>query len=214
MTETERTYVILGDVVASRAEPDREALRGRIEDALAAVNDAYPNAVGARFEPIKGVDEFGGTLRNSGAAYGIVRTIQERLHPTVARYVVVAGAVDVNPSARDVTAMDGPAFHRADEALSELTAADSNFRLDTDDARADDLATAAGDLALAIREDWTERQTEIARAYRRRESQTAVAEAFDVSRQAVSKALAAAQYGRVRRAEERIERALDAVSTD
>ncbi|WP_435065304.1 SatD family protein [Halobaculum sp. EA56] len=210
MNGTERTHVVLGDVVDSRSDPDREALRDRIEEALAAVNEEYADAVGAAFAPIKGADEFGGTLRDPGVAYGVVRTIQERLHPTVARYAVVAGAVDVNPGASDVTAMDGPAFHRADEALAELTDAGGAFLVDTGDARADDLATAAGDLALAVREEWTDRQAEVVRAYRRHETQTAVAEALGVSTQAVSKTLSAARYDRVRRAEARIERALGA----
>ncbi|QZP36368.1 SatD family protein [Halobaculum magnesiiphilum] len=214
MTGTERTHVVLGDVIDSRGEPDREGLRERIEDALAAANDAHAEAIGARFAPIKGADEFGGTLEDPAAAYGVVRAIQERLHPTVARYVVVAGAVDVNPGATDVTAMDGPAFHRADEALSELNAEDGHFFLDTADDRVNGPVTAAGDLALAIREEWTERQTEIARAYRRRGTQTAVAEAFGVSTQAVSKTLAAASYDRVRRNEALIDRALGAEPED
>lgn len=207
---TDQTFVVLGDVVDSRDAPDREALRDRLEEALTTVNESYPEAVGARFAPIKGADEFGGTLHDLGVAYEVVRTIQQRLHPALARYVVVGGAVDVNPDATDVTAMDGPAFHRADEALTELATGDGHFLVDTGDDRLDDGATAAGDLALAIREEWTERQTEIARAYRRHGTQTAVAEAFDVSKQAVSKTLAAARYDRLRRAEARLARQLAA----
>lgn len=212
MTETtvadERAYVVLGDVVGSRDVPDREELDRRLRTALAGVNDEYGDRVDAWFTPLKGVDEFGGTLADRGAAYGVVRAIQEGLHPAVARYVVVAGPVDVNPDSTDVREMDGPAFHRADELLAELADEGGNFALETGDPTVDDLATAAGDLALAVREGWTERQAEIAHAYRIQGTQVAVAEGFDVSRQAVSKTLKAAGYDRVRRAEERLTRAL------
>ena len=205
----ERAYVVLGDVVGSREVPDREELDRRLRTALARVNDEYGERIDAWFTPLKGVDEFGGTLTGRGAAYDVVRAIQEGLHPVVARYVVVADAVDVNPDSTDVREMDGPAFHRADELLAELAGSGGNLVVETGDPTVDDLATAAGDLALAVREEWTERQAEIARAYRVQGTQVAVAEGFGVSRQAVSKTLKAARYDRVRRAEERLIRALE-----
>lgn len=206
----DRTYVVLGDVVGSRDVRDREQLGRGLRTALAGANDEYGDHVDARFTPLKGVDEFGGTLSGPDAAYDVVRAVQEGLHPTVARYAVVRGEVDVNPDAADVRRMDGPAFHRADELLDGLASEGANFVLETGESAVDDLATAAGDLALAIREGWTERQAEVARAYRVHGTQVSVAEGFGVSKQAVSKTLKAAGYDRVRRAEGRLTRALAA----
>ncbi|QLG60866.1 SatD family protein [Halorarum salinum] len=208
MEGDERTYVVLGDVVGSRDVPERDRLRRELRAALAGANDEYGADVGAPFTPLKGVDEFGGTLTGRGTIYGVVRAVQEGLHPTVARYAVVRGEVDVNPDSTDVRTMDGPAFHRADELLADLASGDGNFVVETGDPSVDDLATAAGDLALAVREGWTERQMEVARAYRVQGTQVRVAEEFGVSKQAISKTLRAAQYDRVRRAEERLNRAL------
>lgn len=209
-TAGEPAHVVLGDVVGSRAVGDRAALDRRLRAALRAVNESSEAHVDAPFVPLKGVDEFGGTLAGRGAAYDVVRAIQSGLHPAVARYVVVAGTVDVNPDATDVRAMDGPAFHRADELLAELRADGGHFVLDTGERAVDGLATAAGDLALAVREEWTERQAEVAAAYRRLGTQAAAADRLGVSQQAVSKSLRAGQYGRVRRAEDRLTRALAA----
>lgn len=210
----EPTIVVLGDVVGSREVDDRAALDRRLRSALRAVNETYGARVGAPFTPLKGVDEFGGTLAGREAAYDVARTIQTGLHPAVARYAVVAGDVDVNPDATDVSVMDGPAFHRADELLAALGADGGHFVLETGDPAVDDLATAAGDLALAVREDWTERQAEVAAAYRRLGTQAAVADRLGVSQQAVSKSLQAARYDRVQRAEARLTRALAVGSGD
>lgn len=208
MSEHNRPYVVLGDIVGSRDVPERTRLRGKLNTALAGANDECEDHVGAWFTPLKGVDEFGGTLTDRDAVYDIVRGIQEGLHPYVARYAVVRGEVDVNPDSTDVSTMDGPAFHRADELLTALTSEGGRFIVETGTPAGDDLATAAGDLALAVREDWTERQAEIVRAYRHHGTQVGVAERFDVSKQAVSKTLKAARYDRVQRAEERLTRAL------
>lgn len=200
------TTVVLGDVVGSRAVADRRGLDRRLRAALRAVNEAHEADIGAWFTPLKGIDEFGGTLTAAEAAYDVVRTIQEGLHPAAARYVVVAGTVDVNPDATELHVMDGPAFHRADALLADLET--GHLAVETGDPTVDDLATAAGDLALAIRERWTERQAEVAAAYRRLGTQAAVADRLGVSQQAVSKTLRAAGYDRVRRAETRLNRAL------
>lgn len=208
-TDGERVvYVVLGDVVGSRAVEDRTALDRQLRAALRGVNEAHEARIGARFTPLKGVDEFGGTLTTPEAAYDVVRTIQEGLHPVVARYVITGGTVDVNPTATDIRLMDGPAFHRADGLLADLDAEGGHFVVEIGDPSLDDLATAAGDLALAVREGWTDRQAEVAAAYRQLGTQEAVADRFGVSQQAVSKTLQAAQYGRVQRAEGRLIRAL------
>ena len=204
----ERTCVVLGDVVGSRDAADRAALDRRLRAALRATNAAHPAAVGVPLAPRRGVDGFGGTLRDPGAAYDVVRDVQSALRPTVARYAVVVGPVEEVADARDMRAMDGPAVHRAEALLAELRAEGGRLVVETGDPAVDDLATAAGDLALARREDWTDRQAEVVAVYRRHGTQVAAADRLGVTQQAVSKTLAAADHGRLRRAETRLSRAL------
>lgn len=217
--------VVLADVVGSRDVPDREGFGDDLESALLEANDAHEDALVAPFVVLKGVDEFGGVLASPAGAYPVVRDLQAALHPEAARYAVVHDEVDVNPWTDDVHQMDGHAFHRADELLDELTAAGAHFQVETPGGDTgggvagdgsglalDDAVSAAGDMALAIREEWTDRQLEVARAYRAAGTQREAAAELGISQQGVSRVLSQADYGRVTRAEERIRRAMTAMT--
>jgi hypothetical protein len=206
-----RRFVLLGDVVASRQVDDREAFGERLADACAAVTDAHSDAFDAPLEPLKGVDEVGGVLTDPGVLYDVLDGLRERLHPQELRVAVATGDVDVGIDTGEVSRMDGPAFHRADELLADL--ADSPLRVAFDlgepgleDALADEV-----NLLFLQKARWTDHQRRVVAAYRDAGSQAAVADDLGVSQAAVSQALTRANWPALREIETRLRRTLRAV---
>jgi len=184
--------VVLGDVVASRDATDRAAVGAALDTGIDRANDAAADSLHAPFTVLKGVDEVGGVLTRPDDAYDAMRAIVEALHPHEIRFGVAWGTVDVAPNATDVAAMDGPAFHRADEALTRVADADRYVGL-----ALADLATAptptllAGqcDLLFLLKAEWTPRQCEVVTAYRGADTMTAVADDLGVTVNTVSRTL-------------------------
>lgn len=195
-------YVVLGDVVSSRDATDRAALGERLADGCDRVTDRFETV--APFEPLKGVDEFGGVLPTPASAYDVTLALRAALRPERVRVAVVGGEVDVGLETGRVARMDGPAFHRADELLAGMDAAGRTFAFESAGGSLDTLVTDEVNLLLARRRSLTDRQREVIRAYRDHGTQRAAAEALDVTQQAVSKALRAADWRLVAGVEERL----------
>lgn len=125
-------YVLLGDVVGSRDIEDREAFRRTLVDACETANETCGSDLDAPFELLKGIDELGGVLTSPAPVYDVVDEFAAALRPHEIRVAVAAGGIDVAPESGDVTRMDGPAFHRADELLAALADAPFRFAMDLD----------------------------------------------------------------------------------
>lgn len=192
---TSRRCIIIGDVVGSRSVADREGLRERLQRGIERTNGHLEDRLVAPFTTLKGVDEVGGVLTDPGAAYRPLREIAEAVHPTAIRFAVVWGRIDIGAASDDVSEMDGPAFHEADQLLADLE----------DDGRAValsipptkrwlvDLLAGQIHLLFAWKQEWTPNQAEVVWQYRECESMNAVAERRDVSVQAVSQTLGRAK---------------------
>ncbi len=211
MGDTERTgFVVLADVIGSREIEDRTAFREQLTATLDRVNAEYGEAIAAPFERIKGLDEFGGVLVGLGPIAGILETILNGIHPGRVRVGIASGGIDVGQLEEGVAALDGPAFHRADEAIADAGDADLYVAVDTD-RPADPLVVAVLNFLYLVRERRTARQIEIVEAYERHGTQVAAADALGIPQQAVSQALDRANYYRVRTIRERFERGIAAI---
>jgi len=212
--------VVVGDVVDSRTIDSREQLERDLGDAVAHVNDAFEDIV-ADFARLKGVDEIGGVLETPANAYGVVRSITERVHPVSIRFAVVFGSVDIAPTSSDVARMDGPAFHRADELLGRIETEGRLIGLDIDTDGGHGGSDSAGlshgddfllcglladhvDLLQLWKARWTDRQLELVRAYRSLGSVVAVADEFEVTPQTVSDSLRRSRARTVLEMEDRV----------
>ena len=199
---TRREYVILGDVVASREIDDRAAFRDTIGATLEAVNERYAEDVVGDFALLKGVDEIAGVIRDPGNLYRILRDVVSAARPGAIRFSVVYGEIDVGAEGDDVGEMDGPAFHRADEALIDVAEADLYVSFSGRRPTFDPLIGACINLLLVAREDWTHRQRAMVDAYEETGTQAIVADRFDVSQQTVSATLRRADWPRLSRLED------------
>ncbi|WP_232687528.1 SatD family protein [Halobacterium zhouii] len=204
-------YVLLGDVVASRDIDERGDFGATLTDACATVSDQHADAFLAPLEPLKGVDEVGGVLTDPAPLYDVLDGLRERLHPQELRVAVAAGGVDVGVGTGNVSRMDGPAFHRADELLSDLDASTLRVAFDFERAPLDATLADEVNLLFLLKRRWTDRQRDVVRAYRETESQDAVAENLGVSQPAVSQALSRASWPAVREIEERLRSTFEAV---
>lgn len=207
---TEPTYVLLADVVESRSIADREAFESRLDGALAHVNDVESRSMSTPLTKMKGIDEFGCVLTAMAPLPDIVSGLLDRIHPTRVRFAVASGSVDIGVGSETVAEMDGPAFHRASELLSDIE--ERGLYVDVDTNRdADGLVASALNSLLLERERLTERQVEVILAYEDHGTQAAAGEALGLEQQAVSNALQRANYGRRREIRRGLREALEAV---
>lgn len=202
-------YVVLGDVVRSRNIDDREEFQRRLEDSCRRVNDRFESGIIAEFELLKGIDEVGGVLRTPVDIYDVARIFAEEIRPHRIRLAVAFGEVDVGLASKDVSKMDGPAFHRADELLNTIEQEKLLFDMETDTDYLDVSISDEINLLLSRRRDWTDRQREMIDAYREHGTQRAVAESHGVTQQAVSKTLNKAAWPMIETIEGRLRTTLE-----
>lgn len=204
MSRSER-FVVLCDVVDSRDVADREALQSRLRNTCEVLNASYSALLFAEFDVLKGVDEFGGVFNTPVMLYQALDDLFEGLRPQELRIGIGVGTVDVE--ADSVSEMDGPAFHRASEALLRAENADTYVEMNSGgDVRdpGEDLFVATVHLVQTTKDEWTDRQREVVTLYEEMSSQSKVAKELGVSQPAVSKALRAARYEDVSRTETRL----------
>ena len=201
-----RTAVaLIGDVVSSRAHPDRAAAQRALVRALAEVEALVPSV-----QPLDVTlgDEFQGAYSTVADAALAALLVRLALLPDVdTRYGLGRGAVTVFDAGRDPVSQDGPAWWAARDAIDavERTAASPRGRTARtwfadgagdgagDGAEAADGTAGAVNAFLACRDDIIGRMSPRARRLLRGlllgQQQTAMAQAEGVSQSAVSQSL-------------------------
>jgi len=195
--------------LSARATCRTGAFGATLDSACRSVDKAFADAVLAPATPLRGVDEVGVVLEDWRVVYGVVRRFYEAVHPVRIRFAAVRGDIDVGVESGRVPAMDGPAFHRADELLASVADADLLFDQALSESTLDRAIADEVNLLLRWRAGLTERQVEYLRAYVRRGTQAAAAAELGVTQQAVSKELRGAGWPFVERLERRLERTLE-----
>lgn len=109
---------LIGDIVASK----QLAKRGEFQTNLALLLKGISSRNPALVSPytITLGDEFQAVYQRADTLFLDVFTILSGIHPAQARFAIGVGelATDINP--KQALGMDGPAFHRAREAITEL----------------------------------------------------------------------------------------------
>jgi len=199
--------VLLGDVVASRTITNRAAFQRTLLEAGREVNERYPD-IYAGFKILKGVDEFGCALATITDSYRLITTLLARLYPNAARFVLVYDYVDTGLKTRDVSIMDGPAFHKASEMLLSLKKSKLLFDMSVQDEVLDASLFGLINLILITKNTWSPRQFQIVEEYRKHKLQAEIAADLGISQQAVSKTLARTMWKELEIIEEKLDYAL------
>lgn len=207
-TEVRHTAVV-GDVVASRAVPDREALQNRLREGVASISRARRDVLSADVQITAG-DEVQALLATPDGAVSILRGLSDALHPIPLTFGIGYGALSTELPARRrdrrLPLLDGPCFHRARAALESARergawAAAGGF------ARVETPLNALLELVGNLRRGWTEKQGLYSVAAREL-AQKDVAERFGVSPSVISESLKGARLELVKRGETGIEELL------
>ena len=111
--------VVIGDISGSKQlnGSDRYQTQLFMKSAIVQLNEEYRSAMEAPTTITKG-DEFQALIDSPVNAYKIVRAMQKMVFPTIFRYGIGIGSIFRMGGVLPIE-MDGPAFHRANQALAQ-----------------------------------------------------------------------------------------------
>ena len=205
----QKLYVLLGDVISSSRISDRDVFQKKLEEACNEINASYVRDIYADFKILKGLDEIGGVLSSISNSYELLTTILERLYPDLMRFVLVLDYVDTALEARDVAKMDGPAFHKAAHSMQALKKSKFMFDISVGDNIIDTSIAGMINLTLLIKKNWTERQLQIVKEYKKGKNQAEIAKSLGITQQAVSKILNRSMWKEIKGIEGKLEYVLN-----
>lgn len=185
-----QVMALIGDVVASRAVPQRAVLQRQLQAALTAAG-RRAQGVASPYTLTLG-DEFQAVYRRAATVFADIVGIMADVHPVQVRFALGVGPLATRLNPRQALGMDGPAFHHARAALQALKA----------DGRLLRIASGAGaDWALANRtlnlcshqmEGWTRNRLAILAGLLRERRPDAIGAELGISTVAVYKNINAA----------------------
>jgi len=184
----ELKFVLLADVVCSRKIENRDDFQKSLVKVLKEINKEYNEGIYANFKILKGLDEIGAVLENFKHIYKIISRILDRIYPNSMRFALVYDYIDTALDSKDITRMDGPAFHRASEMISSLKESKSFFDMSINDEWAKPIS-ALINLILLFKDRWTDRQHRVINEYEKELNQKKVAKKFNLTQQGVSQIL-------------------------
>lgn len=204
---------VIGDVRGSRELLDRSDAQREFKQVVTSLNDELPDSAIASECTVRTGDEFQVLLTDATAAVDAVVSVSDRFHPARLRFGLGVGALETALNPDQAIGMDGPCFYRARAAVEAAEDAGAWVRVDGWSSELVAHVNAMFDLVQCVREDWTDRQAEFARALKAEGTQKRVVERFDVSKSTVSESLSAGHVQEVRSAEaslgKQLQRALE-----
>lgn len=178
--------MLLGDIVSSKKIKDRAKFQEKLIKACNAINQAYNDDIIAKMKIIKGSDEIGCLLGNLAPLYDIIDGVSNDLHPVKIRFVLVNGKIDTGFETKDISQMDGPAFHQASKLIMDLKKEKLIFNMSTSNKILDTLITNNINLIYLLKNRWSPVKIEIIHSYERWGDQRKVASKLGISQQTVS----------------------------
>lgn len=204
---------LIGDIRGSRDLEDRAEVQSQFKDLIQHLNEAIrsgslpgddstqtPDSIASPLTVTAG-DEFQGLLHDAATPVRAAVEATDRFEPAGLRFGLGRGTLDTELNEAQAIGMDGPCFHRAREALKDAREDDAWIRVAGWPTGLDEHANRMFDLVQAVREDWTDRQAEYARALQEEGTQKRVVDRFHVTKSTVSESLSAGHVHEVRAAE-------------
>jgi hypothetical protein len=109
---------LIGDIVDSKALPRRAEFQDRLAETLKGVSARNPALVSPYTLTLG--DEFQAVYKSADRLFADVFEILTEIHPARARFAIGVGELTTPINRKQALGMDGPAFHRAREAITEL----------------------------------------------------------------------------------------------
>ena len=193
---------LLGEIEERPAVLRVEDLPRRLGIVLDDLNRERAASIASPLITTGGFPEFGGALVVLADAYAVARRLAEEFHPLPVRVAAAVGEVSSG------AAQEGPAFDAAAELLYRARKEDRLLLVSGADPGLDLLVNTVALVLYRNLQQWTARQCQVVRLYRRHRRQRDVAAALGVTQQSVSNALAAAGWKALEEAERSLSRAL------
>ena len=110
--------VLIGDMVGSKAQRDRNSLQRSFAETLQKAQKKYGTAFISPLTLTIG-DEFQAVLEKSDDLFSLLTFIETQLDGVQFRYGMGLGGIDTDINSQQAIGMDGPAFHRARAAIEQ-----------------------------------------------------------------------------------------------
>lgn len=192
---------LIGDIRGSRELEDRQEAQQEFKEVVDSLNEYIPNrSIASRFTVTTG-DEFQVLLTDGADAVDAAVSASDRFRPADLRFGIGRGELETELNPNQAIGMDGPCFHRAREAIDSARKERAWLRVAGWSSDLDRHINSMFDLVQCVREDWTDRQAQFARALKEEGTQKRVADRYDVSKSTVSESLSAGHVQEVRSAE-------------
>ena len=152
----DNAVVIIADVRGSRKMAQDERYEGQLflKSAIIQVNEEFSAEIEAPFMITRG-DEFQGVLKNLQSAFIAMLEFERLFFPLQLRYGIGRGSIQKMGSDIPIE-MDGPAFHRANEALTHVKKKKHFIQCTTEDPNYDLMINTIFSLICAIKGKWNE----------------------------------------------------------
>ncbi len=209
MQDSQDYTVVIGDISGSKRlnGMDRYQTQLFVKSAIVQVNEEFKSTLEAPATITKG-DEFQALLTSPGDAFRLIRILQKMVFPICIRYGIGIGNIYRMGGILPIE-MDGPAFHRANRALTFSKKSKTTMWLVSDRREVDQLMNTVFSLISAIKSRWNERHYKLYWAYQELGTYKLVAEKENVTPQAIFDVLKNTRAIDVINAEKNLEKAFE-----
>lgn len=185
--------VLIGDIVRSRrlGQAERTRAQAQLKTIILRVNRDYKKSICTQLQ-FTGGDEFQGVLKTAVLVFEMINRIRETISPVPVRFGIGIGEI-TTPLSNQPQEMDGPAFHRARDALESSKEFLEHTCLSSGQPGRDEIVNAWLDALSFIRSGWSVRAREVIRLHEEFQALEPtlepIAKKLGISIQAVSKHL-------------------------
>jgi predicted DNA-binding protein YlxM (UPF0122 family) len=185
MDESEIYTVLIGDVSGSKrlSGMDRYQTQLFMKSAVVQINEQFNPYVEAPMTITKG-DEFQGLIDSPGHAFEIIQSLQKMVFPINIRYGLGVGTIYRMGGVLPIE-MDGPAFHRANRALTFAKKRKTEIWFLSENDATDQMLNTIFSLLSAIKSRWNERHFKLYWSYQEMGTYREVADMENVTPQAI-----------------------------
>ncbi|WP_162300128.1 SatD family protein [Kineobactrum sediminis] len=178
---------VIGDICGSREIPERGELQIKLKEVLDELNLLHAKALASPFTITLG-DEFQAVLSKAIPLWEMIAMIQSRLFPVKVRFGVGLGRIDTPINDKVALGMDGPAFHRARDAVDVLKREGGLYRVEG--LAQGELANHSLALVSHLQGQWQHNRFEVYRLHLAGHPVRGIAKATAISKSAVYKNIA------------------------
>jgi len=194
---------IIGDIKKSKELEDRKSVQNKLEETLNAINKKYGEGISAKFTITLG-DEFQGLLSAGSSVMEIIEEIQREMYPVEIRFGVGIGPITTDINSEMAIGADGPAYHKAREAIEFLkedeqknktNASDIRIEEDGDNGASTIMLNTILSLLAVVKTGWSDRQREIIwDTMKYQDGQAKSAERLEVAQSSIQRGLNNGNY--------------------